>query len=114
MAVLWPATLPQQPSGYSQKAKPNTVRTQTDAGPTKVRRRFTKSVQEGQMDFLLTIAQRQILEDFFHNDLEDGVIAMTFVHPWKYTPVDMYVTDAPSYSADGPLGVRASFPVEFF
>lgn len=114
MAVDWPATLPQQPSDYSEDPSPITVRSQPDSGPSKSRKRFTKAKRTGQMTFLLTIAQRNILDAFFFNDLDGGAVQMNFVHPWTGVTNQMLIKKEPSYSSDGPLGVRAVFTVEFF
>lgn len=114
MAVNWPASLPQQPATYSEKAKPVTMRTQPDSGPTKSRRRFTKMGRVGKMTFLLTIAERNTLDTFFETSCNCGTIAMNFVHPWTGLTKQMFITDTPDYGSDGPLGVSAALSVEFF
>lgn len=112
--VAWPAGLPQEPASYSEQDKDIVVRTQPDSGPTKGRLRFTKAGTLGQMEFLFTIAQRETMRYFYETQLKRGSIQMVFKHPWTNLSTIMTITQPPKYVSDGPLGVRASFPVEFF
>jgi len=114
MAIDWPTTLPQAPGSYSEQPKKIMVSSENDAGPLKTRPRFTKAARRGQMTFLLTIAQWDILDEFFETQLKGGAIAMNFRHPWAGTIKQMYIIDPPSYSNEGPLGVNVSFSVEYF
>lgn len=114
MPVAWPSSLPTNPASFSAKAGPVTVRTTPDSGPVKSRRRFTKALYKGRMEFLLTNAQSVILDDFFTNDLQSGAVQMTIAHPWTGVSTNMRITEAPDLVSDGPLNVRATFPVEYF
>lgn len=68
MAVLlWPSTLPQVPEkGFSESIGINILRSQTDAGPAKQRRRASRP-SEMDLSFLMTTAQTQTLEAFIKN-----------------------------------------------
>lgn len=68
MAVLpWPATLPQVPQkGFTESIGINVIRSSTDAGPAKQRRRATRP-SELNVNFLMTTAQTQTLEAFIKN-----------------------------------------------
>jgi hypothetical protein len=112
--VAWPITLPQQPASYSEQDKDIVVRTQPDSGPTKGRLRFTKAGTLGQMEFLFTIFQREAMRYFYETQLKRGSVQMIFTHPWTLLSTVMTITQPPKYSSDGPLGVRCTFPVEFF
>ena len=68
MAVLlWPTTLPQVPQkGFTESIGINVLRSQTDAGPAKQRRRATR-LNEMNLSFLMTTVQTQVLEAFIKN-----------------------------------------------
>ena len=68
MAVLpWPATLPQVPQkGFTESIGINVIRSATDAGPAKQRRRASRPSQLN-VNFLMTTAQTQTLEAFIKN-----------------------------------------------
>jgi hypothetical protein len=114
MPIAWPATLPENPSGYSEKAGRNTIRTPPDSGPAKSRRRFTKSVKTGRMEFFLTLDQMATMKTFYETTLKDGSLSMDFNHPWTGVLTEMYITEPPDFNSDGPLMVRATFPVEYY
>lgn len=114
MAVNWPPQLPQAPGSFNEQPKSVVVRTSTDSGPTKTRRRFTKAARTATMSFLLTIEQYAILDSFFENDCAGGAISMLFTHPWTQTVREMYITEPPNYSNDSGLGVSVSLKVEYF
>lgn len=89
MAVLpWPATLPQVPQkGFTESIGISVIRSATDAGPAKQRRRATRP-NEMSVNFLMTTAQTQKLEDFIKNLPTNtttpgiaGVNRFTFPHP---------------------------------
>ena len=68
MAVLlWPTTLPQVPQkGFTESIGLNIIRSQTEAGPAKQRRRAARP-NEMNLNFLMTTAQTQTLEAFIKN-----------------------------------------------
>lgn len=91
MAVIsWPSTLPQSPQkGFSESVGINVIRSQTDVGPAKQRRR-AKRPSEMNLSFLMTTAQTQTLETFI-KDTISGVKRFTFTHPRLYTTVDVRI-----------------------
>ena len=111
--VAWPSTLPSGPASFSETRKPNVVMTQPDDGPSKTRRRFTKAVYLCKMSFLLTVAQRNTLDTFYDVTLDGGVNHFTFLHPWLGSSKTFKMKGPPDYSDSGPLGVSASFSVEW-
>ena len=68
MAVLlWPTTLPQVPQkGFTESIGINVIRSATDAGPAKQRRRASRP-NEMNLSFLMTTVQTQTLEAFIKN-----------------------------------------------
>lgn len=82
MPIVWPASLPNLPQlGWGEKKLENRIRSETDTGPAKVRRRFTRAVRRVSLPLVLTTAQAATLDDFHTNTLSDGVLRFDYVHP---------------------------------
>jgi hypothetical protein len=99
MAALytWPLSLPQVPQrGYSEQGGANILRTQTDTGPAKQRRRAA-SANKMSVSFLMTTAQAAIFEDFVLNSLK-GVARFYFKHPRLLTQQEVRIV--PTGSSD--------------
>jgi hypothetical protein len=88
MPIAWPASLPQVPQkGFTESVGINVIRSATDAGPAKQRRRASRP-NELNVNFLMTTLQTQKLEDFIKNQPTNtttpgiaGVNRFTFPHP---------------------------------
>ena len=64
----WPGTLPSKSLlGFIEETTANTIRTDTSAGPAKVRRRFTSAPTTFQLPFVLTEDQADTLITFYTN-----------------------------------------------
>ncbi len=64
----WPGALPSKPLlGFIEETTANTIRTDTSAGPAKVRRRFTSAPTTFQLPFVLTEDQADTLITFYTN-----------------------------------------------
>lgn len=83
MATLWPASLPQIPllEGFAYQIANNVVATEMDAGPPKVRRRFTSQPVRARISHLFTEDQRTTFDDFVRNDLAGGALTFAAPHP---------------------------------
>lgn len=82
MPITWPAELPQLPNyGWSDAKLDNTVRSETDSGPAKVRPRYTKANRRAQFGYHLTAAQVAILDAFHSSTLASGSLRFDMVHP---------------------------------
>lgn len=79
----WPNTLPQyvQSAGYSEGLPQQTIESQVDAGPPKVRRRFTNAFRPLQMTIFCTTAQAGAFEDFYLDDCKGGSVDFTWKNP---------------------------------
>jgi hypothetical protein len=78
----WPTTnnFPQVPQkGFSESVGLNVIRSATDSGPAKMRRRGL-AVSTMDLSFILTTAQCADLENFINNTLY-GVKRFSFPHP---------------------------------
>ena len=68
----WPASLPiPLLEGVTYTAQQNVISTQMDAGPAKLRRRFTAVPEDVTFSLFLTQAQAQTLSDFVAITLKD-------------------------------------------
>lgn len=81
--ATWPASLPQYPQvrGYKEKRSTQTVRTQMEKGPAKMRRRHTAHVETIPYRLTLTSTQLNTLETFFDTTLGGGADSFTSIHP---------------------------------
>ena len=79
----WPSSLPEAPllQGFSETPPETVVRTQMEAGPAKIRRRFSAGVRRFTMQFSMTQDQVAAFDDFFQNDCAGGSLAFDFTHP---------------------------------
>ncbi len=76
----WPTSLPQYllTRNYSETALNLVIRTTMDAGPAKVRRRFTAGVRPVGGLLVLTDDQVGVLDGFFLNDCAGGAVAFSW------------------------------------
>ena len=94
-AYTWPLSLPQVPQrGYSEQGGVNIIRTQTDTGPAKQRRRASAS-HKLSVSFLMTTAQVATFEDFVHNSIK-GVSRFYFTHPRLQTTEEVRIVPSGS------------------
>lgn len=79
--VVWPGDLPQLPLyGAKERLPQNTIRSQTDAGIDKVRRRFTSAVKGWSGMLIMTLDQMDLFEDFYRDTLQDGALSFQYFH----------------------------------
>lgn len=103
MPVIWPPTLPQYPllEGYEETAPDIVLRSNNDAGPPKVRRRFTANVGQIACRYNVTRAQLDIFDDFYFGPAGGGSVAFEWMHPWRRVTVRVRFKEAPRYSSAG-------------
>jgi hypothetical protein len=90
MALSWPAGLPQTPQkGFSEAGGALILRTQTDSGPAKERRRG-RSPNTMQVSFVWTDEQTATFENFVENTLR-GTKRFTFAHPRTKQSVEVRI-----------------------
>lgn len=79
----WPNTLPQYVAerGYSERFGDQTIETQMEAGPHKIRRRFTTQNRLFGVQIEMAPAQAAIFDAFYHEDCAGGAATFTWVHP---------------------------------
>jgi hypothetical protein len=68
----WPGTLPTAPMyGWTEVPGTSTIRTETDSGPAKTRRRFSSAPSQFSLQFAMTEAQATRLVQFYTNSIGD-------------------------------------------
>jgi hypothetical protein len=111
----WPATLPQEPSETSFKETPPDliVRSEMDAGPDKVRKRYTAGVRLFEVEYLFLPDQMTAWESFYENEISDGVLPFTYPHPRKWgTTISVRLRDVPQYKHEGAGVFRLTLNLE--
>ncbi len=95
----WPASLPQRVAvdGYGEGPPDTTVRSRMDAGPAKVRRRFTAGVRPLSLQLDLDGAQVETLDGFFEATLLGGALAFDWVHPRTQAAATLRFVRPPAY-----------------
>lgn len=102
----WPGTLPQSPllESYQETAPNGLLRTQMEAGPAKVRRRFTAAPRPFKFRVDLTTAQVGTLDAFFLTTCAMGALAFDWLHPRTGASVSYRFVSPPAYTpADGDV-----------
>ena len=113
--ATWPLTLPTAPDtqGYSETAPDTLVRTSMDAGPPKVRQRFTAGVRPITLSWMLTRDQVNTLDLFYVSTLRGGSLSFDgLVDPRTLAIVNFRFTAPPQYAALSPEVWRATTQLE--
>jgi hypothetical protein len=81
--ATWPSALPNDPlkQAYEETFQDQTLRTKMDAGPDKVRRRFTAGARYFRMPLRLTKDQVEIYLTFWETTLSAGSLPFDWTHP---------------------------------
>ena len=97
----WSATLPQElfVAGYGQSAPAVTIKSSMDAGPAKVRRRFTAGISPVSGTMIMTAAQLATFQTFYNTTLLGGALRFSWTTPPAHTVAcEMRFTEAPSWT----------------
>lgn len=100
----YPNTLPQfvMEGGYSETIQDQTIESQMDTGPAKIRRRFTKSLRRFNIQLMMTPAQTATFESFWQNDCKGGSLPFDWVHPRTRAAATLrFRNPAPSIQTSG-------------
>lgn len=103
MSIYWPGTLQQllSEANFGITLGETTIRSENEVGPTKVRRRFTKGVDQFSASIYLTVAQYSILTTFYNTTLNGGTLPFVFNHPITGTAEQFRFKAPPSISSIG-------------
>lgn len=96
--MTWPTSLPAAPLiGWTEQAGKNTVRTETSAGPAKVRRRFTSAPSVFVLKMIMNENQANAFMTFFTTSLSSGVKTFDgLVHPRLGTATEWRFLEEPT------------------
>src|SRR5437870_11881029 len=101
--AVWPASLPQTvfADGYKEEFPMNALRTQMDAGPPKMRRRYTAAFRPFTGTEIFTTAQVATLDTFFVTTLQGGALAFDWSHPRTGAAASVRFTKPPVVTSLG-------------
>jgi hypothetical protein len=111
----WPGTLPTAPEGpgYQEQAPNVSIRTEMDAGPPKLRRRYTAGIRTFTFSWLLSKTQVATLDTFFVTTLQGGSLSFDGLnHPRTGAATTWRFVAPPTYSYLGPDAWRCQTQVE--
>ena len=98
--AVWPATLPQYfEVGVQDTRQQGFIRSQTDTGPYKQRKRFTATSRFLSGTMLMTGTQRATFETFYKTTLEEGTSEFDFIDPADFSTCSARFTAPPTLSA---------------
>lgn len=113
--ATWPSTLPAfvQEGGFQERFQDQTVESQMDTGPAKIRRRFTKPIRFVGINLLMTASQASDFETFWQTTLKGGSLPFEWVHPrTRVATTFRFRSPAPTFSTTGGINVVAQFTLE--
>jgi len=112
---VWPTTLPQQlfVTGYNQSFADTTIKSEMDAGPAKIRRRFTAGVEPVSGTMIMTETQLSTLATFYNTTLLGGSLRFSWTKPPAHTTAcEMRFTAPPSWTkVEGEFEAQLSLEV---
>lgn len=100
----WPTELQQEPNveGFSQRMKPNTIRSNMEYGPDKIRRRTKQDWYDVTITIWCDMAQMAVFDQFYRDN-------MTLTWDWlnfnvePFTAATYRFVGVPNVSPMGPL-----------
>lgn len=96
--VAYPASLPDPFVGLTDARLPAVARTEMDAGPPKVRRRFTAAVRNFEVPYVLTGSERATFETFFVTTLKEGSLEFDWIDPLDLSTLTMRFREPPAWT----------------
>ena len=111
----WDSDLPQEllVNGYGQSYPNVTIKSDMDAGPAKVRRRFTAGVEPVSGTMLMTAAQLATLDTFYNTILLGGSLRFSWTKPPAHSAAcEMRFTEPPAWTAIEPGTYEVSLSLE--
>lgn len=114
MAVLYPSTLPKNfnRQDFNRQTQDTTIRTQSETGASKVRRRFTKPIINYSGSMLLDKAQYEIMENFYNTLTAAGTIPFEWKDPITEVTSIFRFTSTIKYTSAGGEWFNAAFSIE--
>lgn len=106
---VWPEALPQVLRfPLTQRRQSGKIRTETDTGPAKVRRRFTARVTEyPSSTIMVTGEQKAIFDAFYDDELGGGTLAFSWTDPDTRQPAMLRIKGEPEATMIRPGASQA-------
>ena len=81
--AIWPLTLPQSPliSGYSESMPSTLLRSETETGPAKVRRRGNAKPVTVQATYIMSTEQMELFDTFVYKTVGGGAVCFDWPRP---------------------------------
>lgn len=95
-----------------REQRPNTIRTNMDAGAPKVRQKFSKPIFDVSWTVTLTRDEAQQLESFYVTTTASGSKRFTYEDPVFQNEVEARFTKPPAYSSIGAGTFKVSIAME--
>ena len=110
----WPTSLPQEVlvQGFQEQPQPQTLRSSMDAGPAKLRRRFSAKIVNYKFQLLLDATQKATLDVFHDATLAGGSLPFDWVDHIGGGARSYRFTKPPSYAASSPTAFAAQLELE--
>lgn len=103
--AVWPSSIAQVvvPGTYQETPPNNLLRTQMDAGPPKVRRRYTAGVRPISFSIPVTKTDTETLDVFYVTTLKDGEQPFDWTHPRTGVATTFKFRREPTYTDFGAI-----------
>lgn len=103
MGVPWPVSLQgvMNEEGFSFKIGDTTIRSETEFGIPKVRRRFTRGIDVFTFSINLSSSQYSTFKTFYESSLNGGVLPFDFLNPLTNTTDEFRFLTSPSIRSIG-------------
>ena len=113
-SIDWPASLPQvlRLEGLKTKDQNAVVRTDMDAGPAKVRLRFTSAYEDVSGSVVLTQEELSVLQTFFRTACKKGAVRFNMMHPITSEIKEFRFKSTPDLSPSGDGNFIVSLELE--
>lgn len=99
MPVVWPSGIAGEMfDGLTDSLQDTRVRTQMDAGPPKMRRRFTAPMRTLTIPFRMTGAERDTFDTFFQTTLVQGTLTFDWEEPLNDATVSYQFVSVPIFA----------------
>jgi len=96
----WPGSLPEYfEVGVQDTRQQGFIRSQTETGPYKQRKRFTATSRFLSGTMLLTGTQRATFDTFYKTTISEGTDAFDFIDPADFSTISARFVSPPSLSA---------------
>lgn len=99
--IIWPVDLPQEliTQGLAEALPDNTLRTKTETGPTRDRRRTTSGRRNVKGTLMIDQTLVSILEEFYFTTTKDGTIEFLWTLPLSGSSAMFKFSGPPEYTS---------------